>query len=565
MTAAATGNAAPHSPPISRVRPLFATLVAVTAGVASAPFCPFVPSIALLTAGGLCFLAALCAPRRFVLAYLLVPFFLFGVMRARLASAPVGDDVSRLASGGPSVWVGGVVASPVETGARQTQSFTLAADSLDNYQTTRPATGLLRVSAYAVATPSKSAPLRYGDSVRVRGRVESPPPATNPGGFDYRAYLARQGVFSVMVARHRGDVARTSDAAAPRAGVTRTALGLRDLTETEAYRRLPPDDAALLCGVLLSIRGRIPAEVEDAFRATGTVHILSTSGFHLALLAGALLFLSRRLPAHRAIRVAASVACLAAIWAYALAAGNGPAVARAALMVSVVLAAPLVRRVAHPLHSLTFAALILVSVSPLIVYDPGAQLSLGAVTALLLWTPPLEALFFPWEPGMNRRAKAARWVCAAVAISLVAHAATAPLALYHFNQISFIAPLANLIIAPLSEASLALGMITVPLSQASPQWATAPLWFPLGGCLRLLRLSALVFAAAPGASTSAASPPAWGVALYYLAFFAASVPVRHYALRKIFWIPPPLLDCAGDNRLSSAASVAPAVSTALQP
>jgi len=539
---------------VARVRPLFAVLGAVVSGIVCAPFCPSVPSLALLAAGLLCLIAALCAPRRLTFACLLVPFFLFGVLRAQSAAIPVGDDVSRLAVGGPSVWVAGTVASPVEKGTRRSQTWTLAATAIDNYQTARTASGRVRVTVYANALSRNAPQFRFGDAVRVRGRVEPPPRATNPGAFDYRAYLARQGVFSVVTARHRGDAVRARNAQDGGAGsVTRAALGLRDLTENEAYRRLPPDDAALLCGLLLSIRGRIPADVEDAFRATGTVHILSTSGFHLALLAGALIFLSRRLPAHRAVRLGGNVACLATIWLYALAAGNGPATVRAALMVSVLLFAPVVRRVHEPLHTLAFAALVLVSASPLVVYDPGAQLSLVAVAGLLLWTPPLEALYFPWEAGMNRRAKIARGICAAIAVSLVAHAATLPLVAYHFNQVSLVAPVANLVIAPLSEAALALGMATVPLSHVSPAWATAPLWFVLDGCLRLLCLAALAFAATPGASVSAASPPLWVLAFYYAVFFAVSVPVRRYALRKTFFAPSARLD-ANDRLLRFAAS-----------
>lgn len=530
------------------LRPLPLALVALAGGVLAAPALPLpLPLCALLTA--LCAAAGLLGARRTPLLAggLLLGLAFFGIGHARIAAATARDDVSRWI-GGPSVRVLGTVASDVEEAGsgRSPRVFLVSVRAVDDYLHVRRASGLLHVSTRAGGTN-----LIRGDEVWLRGRIALPASPANPGGFDYTAHLRRGGVRAALAARGKDDVQPTGRVlgspfgrAAARLRVTMRAIPERHLKAEDAalLERLlkgSPDEArenaALLNGLLLSIRSGIPADLDNAFTRTGTIHILSVSGLHVAAIAWFLGWLSG---AFSAPRLWANGGTVALLWIYALVAGAGPAVTRSALMLTVLLLAPLLRRTAEPLNSLLLAAFLLLCLSPTAIYDAGTQLSFATVATLLLWMPPLERLVFPWEPVMRLRAKTARWVLLAFLAGLVAHAGSWPLVAFHFNLFSVIAPLANVFIAPLAEGLILIGLAAMPL--AGVPFAGAGFFvLLLAPGLRLLRALVLRFAALPWAAVSVASPPIWFLVVYYALLWGLAPLVRERVLRKTLFAPDP--------------------------
>ena len=514
---------APAARRTGRVPPLAAALGALAAGILLSSSVVLAPPVALALLP-LCLLGAVAANRLPVLRAfcLLLPFALFGLLHAQRARTPGPDDVSRLV-GRPSVWVRGVVASHPEPGGFGSFSFVLRAGAVRDGVVGRAVSGNLRVTVAGGVAAAASVP-QAGDLVAVRGRVALPKGASNPGEFDYRAYLARRGVFAALTAKRAGDLKVVGSPGGGASGL------LRERVRGNLARHLNTDDAALVGGILLSDRARLPADLEDALTRTGAVHILSVSGLHLAALAGVLLGGLSWLPARPGVRTAGRLAALLLLWTYALAAGGSAAAVRAAWMASVFLCGPLLRRHADPVHSLVFAAFALLVVSPLAIYDAGTQLSFATVGALLLWVPPLARRYLPWEPGMNLRQGAVRWVCLALLAGGVAHAGSSPLAAYHFGTLSLVAPLANLLLVPVSEAILLVGL------------ADGLLGLPLGWVLHplavVLRGLAMAFAAPDWAAVSAGTPPGWLVAAFYVAFLGGAIVVRRRLLVKSLFAPP---------------------------
>ncbi len=498
-----------------RIRPLFLALAATISGIATAFVAPAsLPVGAVLGIACALFIAG-CALGRRGGALLLAPFFLVGLGRAIDALRPPPSDAFHLAGEtGRFARLSGTVASAVEPGRRLGWRYIVRLDPVCG------ATGRVAVTQRGGEPPA------YGDGVRVRGRLERPLPATNPGGFDYRASLARQGIHTTLLAR------TASDAVVVRRGGALTGLvsWLRTTVLRTTERYLAPADAALMNGLMLGMRSQLPADLDEAFARTGTVHILSTSGLHLAALAGALALLLRSAP--RPVRC---LVPLIVLWLFALCAGSGPAVIRSAIMASVVLVAPLVRREPEPLHALALAALGIVLIQPLALMDPGTQLSFATVALLLLWMPVLEAWGFPWEPGMPLRASAARWVLAALATGVVAHAASGPLVAFHRNRVSLIAPLANLLIAVLAEVLLLMGLLGVVVGGIP---LVAPLvWAAVTPLLSLLRALTFAFAAFPFAEQSVASPPVPCLIAWYASLVGLVLWLRPRALRRTLFGP----------------------------
>jgi competence protein ComEC len=118
---------------------------------------------------------------------------------------------------------------------------------------------------------------RYGDCIRAEGNLQTP---TNTSDFDYREYLARQDVYSIMW-RPRLTVLAHDQGFAPLgwlAPFTGCAFKVRAKNAIAQTLCVPEPQASLLTGILLGDDSGIPKSVQDAFRVTGTSHIIAISG-----------------------------------------------------------------------------------------------------------------------------------------------------------------------------------------------------------------------------------------------------------------------------------------------
>ena len=131
-------------------------------------------------------------------------------------------------------------------------------------QPTRTVRGLVLIQAPPFTD------FRYGDLVRAEGKLQTP---TNIEEFDYREYLARQDVYSIM-SRPRLTVLARDQGFAPLAWL----YSFKARAKNVITQILPEPQASLLTGILLGDDAGIPKSVQDAFRTTGTSHIIAISG-----------------------------------------------------------------------------------------------------------------------------------------------------------------------------------------------------------------------------------------------------------------------------------------------
>ncbi|HET8645999.1 MAG TPA: DNA internalization-related competence protein ComEC/Rec2, partial [Vicinamibacteria bacterium] len=237
-------------------------------------------------------------------------------------------------------------------------------------------------------------------------------------------------------------------------------------------------ERALLLAMVLGDRSGLDAETSDAFRAAGTYHVLAISGAQVALLAGVLIALLRglRLPPDPL----AVIVCLALAF-YALLVGGDVPVVRAAVMAAVLLAGRTASLDADPANLLGLAAVLLLGARPCAVGDLGFQLSFVATLAILLLTPPLLA----GVPALPLR------LDLALAGSLAAQLALAPLMAAHFQRLAPAALLLNLAAVPLSGLVLLCGLAVLAAAAALPPLA------PLLGDLAWIAAHALLRSADP--------------------------------------------------------------------
>ncbi len=297
----------------------------------------------------------------------------------------------------------------------------------------------------------------------------------NPDAFDYPAFLRREGILLVGSGRAESLVPLTPDEPPWPVRVKRWAVAV-------IGAHLPETSAALLAGLILGEKTGLPAETDEAFRRAGVYHILAVSGFNVALLASSVFFVLSALGvSRRTTAVAAGVALVG----FALVVGGQASVLRATVMGLLLLTAMLLDRESQLMNALALAALVLLVWRPGDLWDPGFQLSFAATAGIIYLTPSITS----WLAARGWPA----WLATAVAVSVGAQAAVTPVMLAHFNQLSLVGIVANLVVVPVAAVGTTLGMLALLVALASAAAADVlfqALW------LALLALRAAVWAAA---------------------------------------------------------------------
>lgn len=314
---------------------------------------------------------------------------------------------------------------------------------------------------------------RYGDRVVLTGYLETPFEGED---FSYRDVLARQGVYSVMGHAETALLERSQ-----RGGLARL-FALRARLFDSLHAIMPDPEASLLAGILLGLDAGLPPGLQEAFRATGTSHIIAISGFNISLVAAVITSLFGRLFGRKPGALAAAVA----VGLYTVMVGADAAVLRAAVMGVLAIAARGSGRSPVGLNGLALAAALMAFANPLILGDPGFQLSFTATLGLVLYADPL-ARGFAALGGRYLRISVVRralpWVSDALLLTLAAQIATLPVIAYQFGRISLTAFIVNPLVLPVQPPLMVLGGLAAALGLV---------WLPLG---RAAALVAYPFAA----------------------------------------------------------------------
>jgi competence protein ComEC len=210
-------------------------------------------------------------------------------------------------------------------------------------------------------------------------------------------------------------------------------------------------ETAIAIALLVGEERAIEEALNTAYAATGTLHVLSVSGMHVGLIYLLLGFLLKPLLNHAASRHLYFPFVMLLVWIYALVAGAVPAILRAATMCSLHLLAKWTRRRSSGAGMLGLSLLLLLLYRPLLLFEPGMQLSFFAVWGIVSLYPHIAAW---WAPSF----KPLRWMWELTAVSMAAQCMTLPVGLYYFGQFPNYFVAANLCVIPLTTASIYTGI-----------------------------------------------------------------------------------------------------------
>ena len=284
----------------------------------------------------------------------------------------------------------------------------------------------------------------YGAHLKVYGVLEMPKGIRNPGGFDYRSYLAGKGISGILSVKGMYLGGGNQGCFLVKLG-----LSIKKRIISIFDESLPDQQAGLMSGMLIGYTEGLGEEVNDAFRSAGLSHIMAVSGANLVFLIAPLLFVLKML---KIGRNHANIICIISIFLFALITGFEASVLRAAVMVSLLLVGGIIKREADIITSIAAAAAILVTINPYNLLNAGFQLTFAATLSLVLFTPKIGAFF--------KRLKIPSSLAELLAATTAAQLGVIPVSVFHFNSISVISLLSNVIVVPLTGLITVLGMIT---------------------------------------------------------------------------------------------------------
>ncbi len=372
-----------------------------------------------------------------------------------------------------------------------------------------PASGSLYVTVPLLEGTGR----RRGDEIQITGNIYQPSGASNPGGFDFRQFLARQGVFAGMTGQ-----SISPEVSPPRFGEWWITSRIIKAHVTGAG--MP--EGALLSSLVLGGRAvDLPPEVRDTFVKAGLAAMLAASGFHVSIiLATALSVVGEGNPKKRMI------VGICSLLGYAILTGGSPSIIRATIMGAGGLVGLAYEKKIRPLAGLAGAAALLLLWQPLWIYDLGYQFSFLATLGLMVSANAVEQRL-QWMPPR---------LAGALSVPIAAVMWTLPLQLFVFGRISIYCILANVLTTPIISfciiggvlSGLA-GVIFLPLG-AGLTWL---LRFPLWLTITLAEWTNSL----PGAITNTGAIELWQVLSAYAIFLA----IWLYPKLAKWWIPAGVL------------------------
>jgi len=425
--------------------------------------------------------------------------------------APSSTDISQFAPMRGAVVRGVIENSPSRTRSDRVR-FILGVKEFKKSRREEnfvPASGSLYVTVPLLEGTGR----RRGDEIQITGNIYQPSGASNPGGFDFRQFLARQGVFAGMTGQ-----SISPEVSPPRFGEWWITGRIIKAHVTGAG--MP--EGALLSSLVLGGRAvDLPPDVRDTFVKAGLAAMLAASGFHVSIiLATALAVVGESSPKKRMI------VGICSLLVYAILTGGSPSIIRATIMGAGGLVGLAYGKKIRPLAGLAGAAALLLVWQPLWIYDLGYQFSFLATLGLMVSANAVEQRL-QWLPPR---------LASALSVPIAAVMWTLPLQLFVFGRISIYCILANVLTTPIISfciiggvlSGLA-GLVFLPLGAGLTWLLDFPLWLTITLAEWTNSL--------PGAITNTGAIELWQLLSAYAIFLV----IWLYPKLAKWWIPAGVL------------------------
>lgn len=371
-------------------------------------------------------------------------------------------------------------------------------------------------------TVRRGAAPAVGAFIYLKARLNPPASPFRPGGYDLARDLYFQQIGATGLALGRIDVRPAPTVLGLRLTVATAIEAIRDGIDGRIRAAVKGDAGSIASALITGKRDALSAPVFDAMFISGVGHVLSISGYHMALVAGVVFFIVRAVLAlfpalalRYAIKKWAAMMAFAAATFYLVLSGAEVATQRSYIMTAVVLIGVMADRPTLTMRTIAVAAIAVMLIVPEAVIHPSFQMSFAATLALIATYErgiPWAASAADTPLGARIALWGAREITVLTVASLVAGLATTPYAAYHFHRMAPYGVIANLLAMPvISAVSMPAGLLALI---AMPFGFDAPLWRLMGVGIDWMVAVATWVANLPGA---VGYVPAFGVGAMLLA------------------------------------------------
>lgn len=300
-----------------------------------------------------------------------------------------------------------------------------------------------KASGKVLITTRRYPEYKYGDRLKILSELKTPQQLEE---FNYKNYLAKDGVYSVMnfpkievIAENQGDRAYSK------------ILFFKNKLRESLYQNLSPPQSSILGAIILGDQNTISKEWKQKLGIAGIIHITSVSGAHIVIISGILMWTALSLGFWRS---QAFYISLIFLFFYIVLVGAPASAVRAGIMGGMFIFAQKIGRLSSGPRALVFAAAFMLLDNPLLLrYDIGFQLSFLATLGLMLLMPFFQKWLFKISDLEFFSLRSL------VAMTMSAQIFTLPVLIYNFGYVSLIAPIVNVLIVPLMPFIMIFGFI----------------------------------------------------------------------------------------------------------
>lgn len=212
---------------------------------------------------------------------------------------------------------------------------------------------------------------------------------------------------------------------------------------------------ALVTATTLGDKSSIDKELRETYNISGAAHVLALSGLHMGIIYAILTLLTF---GRRRRSIITQTLVVVALWAFVFLVSMPSSAVRAATMLSLYALLTLGYREKASINALAFTALVMLAISPYMLFDIGFQMSFLAVLSILIWLPVLNE----WvSPTLQQRYPPLRWLWGLTTVTLAAQLGVAPLIAYYFGRFSTFFLITNFVAIPAITIIIWLALVTL--------------------------------------------------------------------------------------------------------
>ncbi len=287
-----------------------------------------------------------------------------------------------------------------------------------------------------------------GDTLLFSGHLKAISGPLNPFQFDFKAYMNQLGVTHQVFIREVGEVKANSSF-----HFRNFALDVRNKFLAILKKHLSNDDSfGVAAAMVLGTKETLGKEIQEQFKLTGTMHVLTVSGLHVGIVSMILLFIFSWLKEDKWIlRCIKYIVVLLGIWFFALITGLAPAVVRSSTMLSLVFVSKLLWRRSNVYNVIFASGFFMLVYNPNLLFNLSFQFSYSALLSIVFFFPMISTWFSFSNQWLNR-------IWDLIALSLAAQILVFPLMVIYFGQFPIYFWLGGIIAVPAATVILCLSL-----------------------------------------------------------------------------------------------------------